>query len=211
MQLFSSKIKGLDIVQYTEFQYPAVTKQSNIYDKDSRNYFRFLEVITSFNIVLNTEIRAGRRLKMPELKIVALSLTSEYMSIDSENSFVNQLHKGEILNLIERSQYTKRRKKLFHFTEEIRQHLYSKFIEFENYFIEDSMPLEICKMARYKRIKIYKDDFHTAPDEGFCASQNIWFYGYKLHGVCSISGVFQSIDITKASVHDVHLLKDLKY
>ncbi|MFV8349913.1 hypothetical protein ACNQGJ_09555 [Flavobacterium sp. GT2P42] len=26
--------------------------------------------------------------------------------------------------------------------------------------------------------------------------------------MCSISGVFQSIDITKASVHDVHLLKD---
>ena len=133
------------------------------------------------------------------------------MSIDSENSFFNQLQKGEIPNLIERSQYNKRRKKLFHFTEEIRQHLYSKFIEFENYFIVDSMPLEICKMARHNRIKICKDDFHTAPDKGFCASQNTWFYGYKLHGVCSISGVFQSIDITKASVHDVHLLKDLKY
>ena len=73
------------------------------------------------------------------------------------------------------------------------------------------MPLEICKMARHSRIKICKDDFNTAPDKGFCASQNSWFYGYKLHGVCSISGVFQSIDITKASVHDVHLLKDLKH
>ncbi len=88
-----------------------------------KNYFRVLEVITSFNIVLNTEIRAGRRLKMSDLEIVALSLTSEYMSIDSENSFFNQLQKGEIPNLIERSQYNKRRKKLFHFTEEIRQHL----------------------------------------------------------------------------------------
>jgi hypothetical protein len=176
-----------------------------------KNYFRVSEVITSFKIVLNTEIRAGRRLKMPELEIVALSLTSEYMYIDSENSFVNQLHKGEILNLIERSQYTKRRKKLFHFIEEIRQYLFSKFIEFENYFIVDRMPLEICKMARHNRINICKDDFHTAPDKVFCTSQNTWFYGYKLQGVCSISGVFQSIDITKASVHDVHLLKDLKY
>ena len=176
-----------------------------------KNYFRVLEVISSFNIVLNTEIRAGRRVKMSDLEIVALSLTSEYMSIDSENSFFNQLQNGEIPNLIERSQYNKRRKKLFHFTEEIRQHIYSKFTEFENYFIVDSMPLEICKMARHSRIKICKDDFNTAPDKGFCASQNSWFYGYKLHGVCSISGVFQSIDITKASVHDVHLLKDLKH
>ncbi len=65
---------------------------------------------------------------MSDLEIVALSLTSEYMSIDGENSFFNQLQKGEIPNLMKRSQYNKRRKKLFHFTEKLRQHLYSKFI-----------------------------------------------------------------------------------
>lgn len=73
------------------------------------------------------------------------------------------------------------------------------------------MPLEICNMVRHTRIKICKNDFQTSPDKGFCASQNTWFYGYKLHGIFTVSGVFQSIDITKASVCDVHLLKDLKY
>jgi len=175
------------------------------------NYFKILEVISSLNIALNTEIRAGRKLKISDLEVVALSLTSEFMSIDSENSFFNQLQNGQISNLIERSQYNKRKKKLFHFAEEIRQHLYSKFTELENYFVVDSMPLEICKMARHNRIKICKEDFQTAPDKGFCASQNSCFYGYKLHGVCTVSGVFQSIDIAKASVHDVHLLKDLKH
>jgi len=33
----------------------------------AKNYFRVLEVITSFDIVLNTEIRAERRLKMSDL------------------------------------------------------------------------------------------------------------------------------------------------
>ncbi len=56
-----------------------------------KNYFKILEVISSLNIVLNTENRAGRRLKMSDLEVVALSLTSEYMSIDSENSLFNQL------------------------------------------------------------------------------------------------------------------------
>ena len=74
---------------------------------------------------------------MYDLEIVALSLTSEYMSIDSENSLFNQLQNGQITNLIERSQYHKRRKKLFYFSEEIRRHLYSKFTEFENYFVVD--------------------------------------------------------------------------
>jgi len=32
-----------------------------------KNYFKILEVISSLNIDLNTEIRAGRRLKMSDL------------------------------------------------------------------------------------------------------------------------------------------------
>jgi len=147
---------------------------------------------------------------MSDLEIVALSLTSEYMFFDSENSFFNQLQSGEIPNLIERSQYNKRRKKLFYFAEKIRQHLYSKFTEFETCFVVDSMPLEICKFSRHNRIKICKDEFETAPSKGFCASQKSWFYGYKLHGVCSITGVFHSLDITKAEVHDVNFLKKIK-
>ena len=102
------------------------------------------------------------------------------MSIDSENSLFNQFQNGQITNLTERSQYNKKRKKLFYFSEEIRRHLYSKFTEFEYYFVVNSMPLEICKMASHTRIKICKDDFQTSPDKGFCASQNTWFYIHNL-------------------------------
>ncbi len=33
---------------------------------------------------------------------------------------------------------------------------------------------------------------------------------YKLHAVCSINGVFQSFDLSPASVHDIHYLQDIK-
>ena len=36
------------------------------------------------------------------------------------------------------------------------------------------------------------------------------YYGYKIHAVCSIDCVFKSFDISKASVHDIHYLKDIK-
>ena len=72
------------------------------------------------------------------------------------------------------------------------------------------MPLEICKFSLHSRVKIYKEEFETAPSKGFCASKNNWFYGYKLQGVCSVSGVFHSLDITKAEVHDVHFFKNIK-
>jgi hypothetical protein len=52
---------------------------------------------------------------MSDLELVALSLTAEFMSIDSENSLFNEENSQQIHNLIERSQFNKRRRKLFLF------------------------------------------------------------------------------------------------
>lgn len=175
-----------------------------------KNYIKILEVLNSLEMERPIN-KSGRKPKMSDLEVVALSFTAEYMSIDSESSLFRQISGVDLPNLIERSQYNKRRRNLFGFTEKLRQLLASKFIEFEKYFIVDSMPLEICKTARQSRVKVCKQYFDTAPAKGFCASQNTWFYGYKLHGVCSISGVFHSIDITKANVHDICFLRDIKH
>ena len=175
-----------------------------------KKYLRVLEVISSLNIELDFKSGIGRKPKMSDIEVVALSLIAEFMSIDSENSLFKQLIPGEIPNLIEQSRFNKRRKKLFLFSEQIRTKLAARFLRFEDYFILDNMPLEICKFSRHNRIKICKDDFETAPSKGFCTSQNSWFFGYKLHSVCSVTGVFHSLDITKAEVHDVHFLKNIK-
>ena len=175
-----------------------------------KNYFKVLEVVSS--LICETEYKSnvGRKQKMSDLEVIALSLTAEFMSIDSENSLFKEIDNQQIPNLIERSQFNKRRRKLFSFLENVRQKLSIRFLEFEDYFVVDSMPLEICKNARQNRLKICKKDFETAPSKGYCASQNNWFYGYKLHGVCSITGVFHSIEITKAEVHDIHFMKNIK-
>jgi len=82
--------------------------------------------------------------------------------------------------------------------------------EFEKYFVVDSMPLEVCKLSRSSKSKICKEVDYALPNKGFCASQNLYFYGYKLHAVCSINGVFQSFDLSPASIHDIHYLQDVK-
>lgn len=38
-----------------------------------------------------------------------------------------------------------------------------------------------------------------------------YYYGYKLHAICGLSGVIHSFDLTKASVHDINYLKNIKY
>ena len=37
-----------------------------------------------------------------------------------------------------------------------------------------------------------------------------YYYGYKLHGLTGVSGVFHSYDITAANVHDINYLNDVK-
>ncbi len=84
---------------------------------------------------------------MHDLEVVAMSLTAEFMSIDSENSLFKQATNAEIPNLIERSQLNKRRRKLFLFSEEVSTKLASYFLKFEDYFIVGNIPLEICKFS----------------------------------------------------------------
>ena len=135
-----------------------------------KNYFRVLEVICSLNCELEYKSDVGRKQKISDLEVVALSLTAEFMFIDSENSLFKEINNQQIPNLIERSPFNKRGRKLFFFLEEIRIKIASNFLKFEDYFIVDSMLLAIFKFARKNRIKICKKDIETAPSKGFCTS-----------------------------------------
>ena len=147
--------------------------------------------------------------KLADIELISMALTAEYLSIDSEYQLFRMLPDGLSMR-IERSVYNPRRRRLFPFIENIRSRLADLLAPVENYYIVDSMPLEICKLSRSSRVKICKENFETSPDKGYCASQKMHYYGYKLHAVCSLGGVFKSFDLTKASVHDIHFLKNIK-
>lgn len=147
---------------------------------------------------------------MSDLKLTSLSLTAEYMGIDSENHLFRILPEF-FTNKIETTVYNWRRRRLMNSTNTLRLQLSELFNEFENYFIVDSIPLEACKISRSIRSKDCKDVEFSFPDRGFCVSQKVSFYGYKLHAQCSVNGVFQSMDPSAASVHDIHYLEDIQH
>jgi hypothetical protein len=150
-----------------------------------------------------------RKPKLKDKEVVSLVLVAEYLGLDSEYELFRKLP-SSLSSLIERSVYNRRKRKLFPFIERIREKISHTIISDEEYHIIDSMPLEICKLSRKNRLKICKENFDTSPNEGFCASQQSRYYGYKLHAVCTIQGVFRSFDLSKASVHDIHYLNDVK-
>jgi len=172
------------------------------------NYNKILEVLKTIT-EKEQFLKQKRKPKLKDIELIAMNLTAEYMSIDSECQLFREIS-IDLKNKIERSVYNRRKRKLFFAIEFIRKELSNKFNEFENYFIVDSMPLEVVKLSRSNSSKICKEEFYSAPNRGFCASQNMHYFGYKMHAVCSIEGVFKSFDISKASVHDIHYLKDIK-
>ena len=170
------------------------------------NYDKILEVLAT---ITEKEQFLRQNRKPKDIELIAMNLTAEYMGIDSECKLFRDIPEY-LFAKIERSVYNKRKRKLFFAIEFIRTQLSNKFTEFENYYVVDSIPLEIVKLSRSGRSKVCKEYFYSAPNRGYYASQNMHYYGYKIHAVCSIDGVFKSFDISKASVHDIHYLKDIK-
>lgn len=153
------------------------------------------------------------RPKMSDCEIIAFAVTGESLGIDSESYFWGKLkndHIHDFPNLIDRSNFNRRRKRLYPLIQELNQTIADTVNQDEDVYLVDSIPVPICKLAREKQCKICKEDFLTAPDKGFSAVNKSYYYGYKLHVVTSMRGVFHSMDLTKASVHDIHYLSDIK-
>ena len=97
--------------------------------------------------------------KMSDCEIIALSLSSESLGIDSENYFFGKLksdHLSDFPNLINRSNFNRRKKQLHLFIQMINQGLANILNEGEDTFIVDSIPIPVCQIAREKRSKICK-------------------------------------------------------
>ena len=184
----------------------------------SSNFYLFLDITKSvFKSSINTDGNFKfypRRPKLSDCQIIALSITAESIGIDSENYLFGKLkkdYKADFPNLIHRCNFNRRRKILAPYLQQINQVLADRMNESENAFIVDSIPVPICRIAREKSSKVCRENFETAPDKGYSAVNKAWYFGYKLHLVTSAKGVFHSMDLSKASVHDIHYLNDIKH
>ena len=91
-----------------------------------------------------TYVRRGTVPKFADIEVIALSLTAECLSIDSENylfSKLNTEYRFEFKNIISRRQYNDRRKLLFEKTEVLRKLLTERLNE------QAYLPLIPCRLS----------------------------------------------------------------
>ena len=188
-----------------------ITVMHNLY----ANFARILEVCKKYSQDLVNDKgnmpRCGIVPKFSDLEVIAISLTQETMGYDSECYLLGQLedYRSKLPHLISRRQYNDRRKYTAALCEKIRKRIAGFLDGGEDVFIVDSKPVKVCQPARGNRNTMGRTCPEKAPDFGYCATQALYYFGYKLHAVCGVSGVIHSYDMTKASVHDIKYLNDV--
>lgn len=109
--------------------------------------------------------RPGVVPKFSDLEVVALSMASEAVGIDSESLLFSRLKEygDKMPNLISRRQYNDRRKFTAQLCRLIRERIANEMDGGEDYFCIDSKPVEVCRMARAKRCTMGGNDYRKAP------------------------------------------------
>lgn len=183
-----------------------------------RRYSKILEICKRFlghndqNIVKTSKV--GRPARLDDVEIAAISLYQEEMGYCSERDFfifLSERHPEIATKLGTRRNYNTRRRKVAMLCEKIRQKMAAALrYQDDSIYIVDSMPLPMCRHSRRNRCRIMQDREVGQPRMGRCAAQNEFYYGYKLHAVCTTEGVIAAYDLSPANVHDNEYLKDIK-
>jgi len=216
------KILNKKVIHITENQYISSINSHINSTKDMHDLtVNFLKMLHITNTSLQNDLNQDgnlhfypRKPKLSDAQIIALSLCQECLGIDSENWFLAKLkndYRNDFPNLVHITNYNKRRKRLSLWTEQVNQRLATVLNVGENVFMVDSIPIPVCKLAREKQLKVCRHRFETAPDKGYSAVYKQYYIGYKLHLTIGMNGVYQGMELTKASVHDVQYLNEVKH
>ena len=150
--------------------------------------------------------------KVPDIQIIAIVLLAEAEGIDSENLLYARLkaeHPAFFCSLPHRTNFNRRKRRLRDKTDELSALMAAKLQSEHDVHIIDSMPLPVCRFARYRQCRIMHDDLSMLPKTGYQPIDKQYFFGYKLHALVNDKGLIISYYLSQANVHDVKLLKDI--
>lgn len=133
------------------------------------NFGKILDICNKFSKNLVDERgnmpRRGVIPRFSDLEVIALSLTAEKFSVDSESYLFSlfEEYQSAIPNLISRRPFNDRRKFTANLCEQIRKTIALALDAGEYMFCVDSKPVPVCRIAHAKGCPFGRNDFSTAP------------------------------------------------
>ncbi|MGT2935916.1 IS982 family transposase [Streptococcus castoreus] len=142
--------------------------------------------------------------KVSDKSLLVLLLLQAELGITSQRHFYRICQLFPCGRLLERSRFNRRSRQLIGVVQVIRQAMNTQ-ISPDSIVIIDSFPLPLCQTVRNYRTRI----FEGLADIGYNASKHLWFYGFKVHMLVTLSGYILNYVVTPASVHDIRVVDDL--
>ncbi|WP_029752465.1 IS982 family transposase [Streptococcus suis] len=142
--------------------------------------------------------------KVSDESLLVLLLIQAELGITSQRHSYTICHLFPCGQLLERSRFNRRSKQLIWLVQLIRKAM-SEMLPSDKLAIIDSFPLPLCQPVRNHRVTIFKG----LADIGYNASKHLWFYGFKVHMLVTLSGYILNYVVTPASVHDIKVVYEL--
>ena len=142
--------------------------------------------------------------KVSDESLLVLLLLQAELRIKSQHHFHRICQLFPCGQMLERSRFNRRSRQLIWLLQLIRQAMNDQ-ISSDTIAIVDSSPLPLCQSVRNHRASI----FEGVADIGYNASKHLWFYGFKVHMLVTLSGYILNYIVTSAAVHDIKAVEDL--
>ncbi|HFI0426102.1 TPA: IS982 family transposase [Streptococcus suis] len=142
--------------------------------------------------------------KVSDEALLVLLLLQAELGMTSQRHFYNICRLFPCGRLLERSRFNRRSRQLIWLVQLIRKAM-SEMLPSDKLAIIDSFPLPLCQPVRNHRATIFKG----FADIGYNASKHLWFYGFKVHMLVTLSGYILNYVVTPASVHDIKVVYEL--
>jgi hypothetical protein len=141
----------------------------------------------------------AQKQKLSDAQVTTIAICSALFFNSNHDKALAWLHRGNYFPVIlSLSRYNRRVHRLKDFIEYCMEQVCQLFLTNDTY-IEDSMPLPVCKRARASRNKKIRGKEYC----GYCSSKNEKFFGFRLHMITTDEGIPVSIQILPGGFHDL--------
>lgn len=145
--------------------------------------------------------RTGHKPKLTDVGLLSLALFQEFTGIRNEDDYWVYICRDFAScfpgQLIDRSQYNRRKTNLSELINQFRSTLISELPVIDGYHVIDAVGSSALTVTKFFGSESFPD-----AGLGYCASKRLYYAGYKTTTIVSLTGVIEDFVIGDASPHD---------
>jgi len=144
----------------------------------------------------------GQKPEFRDSEVMTILLAMDFIPFPSERQFVEYVRANYLAlfpKLLDQSQFNRRARAIAPLLEKFRQHgLLRLGVTLTHSGLLDTKPVPVIGYRRSKK----HSDFQGSAAYGYCASQKMYYFGYKLVAICTLDGLPLLYDLVPANTDE---------